>query len=192
MDTFCTWLRPSRCRQTQKAPARSVTGTLGGSRGQSTAMWRLIRTPSARVIALFPALSVFFTLWESTCYRSWNDLSVHCFAGHRQPIFLQYRSRMESSSGRPLAPLPKILVAGAPIGEVHRQHAPLEPLFRRSSYRSTAGLGRRRTDSSVLRAKVAGIGMRHAYPSLGNSLNLTYFKDRQQRPVESFWTSCSN
>ena len=49
------------------------------------------------------------------------------------------------------------------------------------------GLVRRRADSNVgqntgelLPADVAGIGMRHDYPSPGDSLNLTYFRDRRQ------------
>ena len=50
-----------------------------------------------------------------------------------------------------------------------------------------AGLGpasdrlqRRQNPDELLPANVAGIGMRHDYPSPDNSLSLTYFRDRRQ------------
>ena len=46
---------------------------------------------------------------------------------------------------------------------------------------STAGrLQRRQNTGELLPVDVAGIGMRHDYPSPDNSLNLTYFRDRRQ------------
>ena len=84
-------------------------------------------------------------------------------------------------------------VTSAPIGEVRGQHCHWHPLFRRySTPRNVvqvhgAGLGpasgrlqRRQNPGELLPADVAGIGMRHDYPSPDNSLSLTYFRDRRQ------------
>ena len=95
---------------------------------------------------------------------------------------------------RPLAPLPEILVAGAPIGEVRGQHSPLAPAFQEVQHPAEnvvqvhgAGLGpasgrlqHGQNPGELLPADVAGIGMRHDYPSPDDSLSLTYFRDRRQ------------
>ena len=95
---------------------------------------------------------------------------------------------------RPLAPLPEILVASAPIGEVRGQHSPLAPAFQEVQHPAEnviqvhgAGLGptagrlqHGHNTGELLPADVAGIGMRHDYPSPDNSLNLTYSRDRRQ------------
>ena len=95
---------------------------------------------------------------------------------------------------RPLAPLPEILVASAPIGEVRGQHSPLAPAFQEVQHAAEnviqvhgAGLGptagrlqHGQNPDELLPADVAGIGMRHDYPSPDNSLSLIYFRDRRQ------------
>ena len=129
--------------------------------------------------ALCPAVSVFFTLWEASTIQQLvcSFRPLLCRAAPTPPEW-------NPAWARPLAPLPEILVAGAPIGEVRGQHSGTRfsrgtaPRRKRRTLGPAAGRPQRWAESRANCSR--GIGMRHDYPSPDNSRSLTYFRDRRQ------------
>ena len=113
----------------------------------------------------------------------------------RQPIFLRLVPEWNPAPGRAAHS-----IAGNTCGKCANRGSPLAafatgarfsgdtaPRRKRRTNPRCGGLVRRsgrlqrgQNQGKLFPADVAGIGMRHDYPSPSNSLNLSYFRDREQ------------